>query len=1422
MSECLQAQLDEVHALHYIFFPATVSCRAGVPDYLFAEDLMPSDEYQKLLSVMRPRTKIRLYAESSTFDDSREDLLKIGFRASPYSGDYYKSTDMAQSFIDVTFPTEYPETPPCMVITMNMSLSNTSQIKLVSQMKKVIRDTKDGVCIYNAVMCLNDFLHNVHAKHYQLWDETTGEAVYVDHGEVYTEHSAAITKGSSADNTDSERGVGMMCLAYSDMVSTSAQSGELALSFESINSLIDRNITFAPNVNDASPVEKDAYSSGLEVCQWSVHSAIQSPLWYETNKKTMKIMREEVANENVEYFGGQKKVVEGFWQNNKSTNLFGSYVLLNSSHSPAYRGVEQTMEIQNKSLGDSYSSSSAMASIGSDVPPPRSDREVSYPLSPQTVVRINRSLTVLKALASTNTMERYWHDFKETTTMTDTSYSSFVKAHHMLDKNCYMVRKYALPSFCPLNVKKKMFDPKEDVNRFLMVRKVIIQKIISRIAVLASLQHNSIARYYQCWSDKSHSKEVISNMVNIAETLLDNGSIALDNGENKLMNSLKNKMKCLLLDKKYTDKDLTEFALNEEVTTRKLYIQITNYDGMSLEEVIKKEELYKDETRIWILIRHLLDVLAYLHSNNAYHQDLSPNNIIFYNDASGTVVKVCFFGITRLLRQLCYSGFFCGNTQCSCHEYYSEMRKELYSCHPSTYSFGPEIDFSNLQELQNVSDYEAQQEDMFAFGILIFRMWHPPVEERAMKDILTSVICKKQFPQYFIRSTPPIIVSTLIRLFSSEKRPTAMELLSETLVPPVMDRELYKHYLRRLQNPSSEEVLDALDFLFKRQWKEDVTKLRSNIPLSDLAFISGIVEGLETFMRQRSVIITKPLVLQPKTFSEEGDDYVLALNENNTVLYLTKSILNAMKKSYTETEKNKHIISLKRFCVGECFEGETCKLSGVYGSSQKLDTHLLKKGLSRHILKQLHNSNEILSNLEMRIVDMEAGALCTAFDSLVAVNIGEKVSLVLHYPLVVIDFIALSFNISIEAAHETYKNISSLDINHYTLTMHLQELGIAEDDNKEILIRVADLLRKRCKLSHALYEMHSIVMSTTYSSCSPWSEVLDSISQEIATFCNQKPIVFPSSMADLCNPQHEQYIKKVKHMLELAKALSALDHAEDCYMECIPESKVEELYDCSIDLPSFSCYAGSDKYEKLVLVGGSVIDEFRVLHVYFEYFFQNMVELNEYNKMNGDAEETLLTDGIDVVVTCQNSKLLPAACSISSRLIDAGMSCECRALPLIYTNHFNERLRKICGVKVRVHLQNRQGTSSDQDPTVTISEINNIDRLSDEEASAVRDSEVHNTEQKHGQMRYSGKGDLGATRKHDRSTFLTDTEYQLDGDSHSRRGALSNAVEYEDDRLFTNVSFHVESLRGVHIQPRKIDNGASLVRYVKSLLSSES
>ena len=66
-------------------------------------------------------------------------------------------------------------------------------------------------------------------------------------------------------------------------------------------------------------------------------------------------------------------------------------------------------------------------------------------------------------------------------------------------------------------------------------------------------------------------------------------------------------------------------------TERSIYLVLELIQGKSLQEVLKKSAAFKEnysEAKVMIMIKSILDALAYLAAKGIMHRDLKPDNIL--------------------------------------------------------------------------------------------------------------------------------------------------------------------------------------------------------------------------------------------------------------------------------------------------------------------------------------------------------------------------------------------------------------------------------------------------------------------------------------------------------------------------------------------------------------------------------------------------------------------------------------------------------------------------------------------------------------------------------------------------------------------------------------------------------------------------
>ncbi|AFZ80163.1 hypothetical protein BEWA_030150 [Theileria equi strain WA] len=1307
-------QIEEIYAIHCIYFPVKIINPGKLDWSKFPDDCMSDAEYKNLSVKSKFRTDIKV-GTVSIKDVKKLELIRFSFVVSEnLESDLY-------SIIEVTFPKDYPVKPPLLTIKMTISLPPEEREHLVNEITDIIKRSSGNICIFDISVCVCETMNRVSNDHKNLWQEMTVRQVHSDDSSDDEQHVNRVQQGDSPRENVSES------------ITKSSNDGRL----DSVNT-------------SSSKLLADVKIARIPLPTWSAQSLIQSPLWYEKKKGTR--YAQVLKNDSHEY----NKLQLG-------TGDISSFLDI-----PVLSLHENALNISNIESIDMLSNEvSSFNSVEENSGAFTEQDDLTEELD---LIALSNKSIIISAiqgyLIQTKQLihaDRYKRDFVESLSQDQPCYRLSV-AKHILDQNLYSIKSYDLPHFCSFNSLGNFSDGRIIFHHLSFRRRLIVNELISKISGLAKLQHNSISRYYQCWLEKDVEVTKIDELNLLCQSVLD-GTFDTKSHK-KYTRQLLLKVAARMDD---TDEITDDFLLSETITQRRLFIQMQHFEGRTLEQEIQNNNLYKDEKLLWSFIRHLLDVLAYLHHHNAYHLRLSPDNIIVTSDSYGTGLKVCEFGIVGSLRQLYNFEYQCKSPSCGCR-ISRNVRDYLYEFHPSSYG---------LDAPAGDQDYDAEQEDMFAFGLIIFKMWHPPTEESQMRDIILKVVSSRTFPQYFIQSTPQIIITTLIRLFSNERRPTATELLRETLVPPVMDIYLYKQYLRRLQNPLSEESMDAVKFLFSRDWKSNVTRLKGDTDVEYLAHASHVVDRLETFMSNRSVVIRPPLIMQPSV-DGTGDDVLLVLDSNNAILYLVRNILQSLLKAFQLNPDDKSGLGFKQFSAGDIYFGDKCALSAAFGITLKLD-NVTSTLLDGQIKRNFDDTSMLIAMAQVELVSV-------AVDSLKSLDL--RISLMISFSPLMRDFLSLVLGVEAEISQEIISKLCHIYINEYNLKMLLGNYSIACES--DVVRALVDLFSSSYNLPVTLYKLHSLaVLLANFSQdnsaeCTHLLKELSLLKNDSCSV-NTSGEISTKGISDAYSTIQDQYLKRIRYMLELSKFLEVLGYTKYCFMELVSDNV--RLKNFCEHFPLFCCYMDDYPNKYAVAVGGCYDSSLyvsegstNILHFGIEYIIEELVATSKRGKrLEGYAIAPTKSNVVDVIITSQTVRLLPAAVSIANKLIDAGLSCECRAIPLVLTNHFNERLQMINGVKARVHLQKSSNVVS----TPLLSHATATDAI---------DEPMENL----------------TPGEHKSSSDLRIEE----AESVSKINLAEFSEGEDGDRSAMNIIYHVEPVNGSFSQAKKMESETSLVHFL--------
>ena len=278
------------------------------------------------------------------------------------------------------------------------------------------------------------------------------------------------------------------------------------------------------------------------------------------------------------------------------------------------------------------------------------------------------------------------------------------------------------------------------------------------------------------------------------------------------------------------------------IKERHLYIQM-EYCKTTLRAVIDEGHLCNKPTEVHLLLRQILEALAYIHSRGMIHRDLKPANIFL--DGEGNI-KIGDFGLARLLSanvepedesppmNYSFEGDGYGDGEGDCFE--DERHREAHlsfsqsgismsgasAADSHTEGVGTAM-YSAPEQQQGVQNASAiskiqmviarrydERADMFSVGIILFEMCRPPFST-GMERVVTLRALRStgSLPADFPTDGPFAVFRQVIPWLVQQQptqRPSAAELLLSSLLPPRIDTDsMYlEEITEALWRPNSE------------------------------------------------------------------------------------------------------------------------------------------------------------------------------------------------------------------------------------------------------------------------------------------------------------------------------------------------------------------------------------------------------------------------------------------------------------------------------------------------------------------------------------------------------------------------------------------------------------------------------------------
>ncbi|XP_058833033.1 eIF-2-alpha kinase GCN2-like [Topomyia yanbarensis] len=512
----------------------------------------------------------------------------------------------------------------------------------------------------------------------------------------------------------------------------------------------------------------------------------------------------------------------------------------------------------------------------------------------------DKSLHVMPAYMNTSlTWEksRLQTEFEVLSHIGKGAYGDVLKVRNILDNRQYAIKRILLPA------RSKQF----------------YKKMTREVELLSRLNHENVVRYYNSWvesvspgDDQHHGVESSCDW-----------SVSAGSARKRVAkkNSEKNSdwvLDCMAIDSSSDDDDDDEDSSdgiefvnsqgevatyasfsdgvtpeNEKVKTSGgtpavpvemlyMYIQMEFCEKSTLRTAIDSG-LYQDVDRVWRLFREIAEGLSHIHQQGMIHRDLKPVNIFL---DSRDQVKIGDFGLAT-------TSILALQNQQQERLTHSHQIKSLDMGNSLTGKVGTALYVApELTGNASKSTYN-QKVDLYSLGIILFEMSTQPLATgmervKTLMDLRTDTI---RFPESFLSESKYSQQVQVIRWLLNHdpsKRPTAEELLSSELVPPIRleageIQDIVRHVLSNSQSRHYKHLIarcfaQESDTIGELSYHLDMVPI---IPHFD--FLKSKI--VELFRKHGAIEVVTPL-LTPYTKSTARNNSVKLMTHSGSIVSL--------------------------------------------------------------------------------------------------------------------------------------------------------------------------------------------------------------------------------------------------------------------------------------------------------------------------------------------------------------------------------------------------------------------------------------------------------------------------------------------------------------------------------------------------------
>ncbi|CAL1531307.1 unnamed protein product [Lymnaea stagnalis] len=373
-----------------------------------------------------------------------------------------------------------------------------------------------------------------------------------------------------------------------------------------------------------------------------------------------------------------------------------------------------------------------------------------------------------------------------------------------------------------------------------------------------------------------------------------------------------------------------EAEVKAEQVVKILYIQMECCEEITLRHTIDKG-LCSNMIRVWRLFKEIIEGLVYIHEKDIIHRDLKPVNIFL---DSYDHVKIGDFGLART-DVLSKDGYLSDKTlQASDLDLSSSQSDGSVGDGILTGAVGTAHYVSPEVMLGVGKVHYDQKIDMYSLGVIFFEMCYrslPTEHERG--SVLHNIrLPSVQFPDDFdtkLLNHQTQIIRWLLT-HDPNLRPTSKELLSSSLLPPIVIQETELSEILRLvichpQSTSHSHVLEALfkqkimqeqDAMYDHETIENIISWRTAILFQQIKSTLTTV-----FTRHGAIYIPLPLFMPNCSVIDDNKDMVKLMDCKGGIV----SVPVDQRIPFARYIGRRNIQSMKRFAIEKVFTEKKCQ-----------------------------------------------------------------------------------------------------------------------------------------------------------------------------------------------------------------------------------------------------------------------------------------------------------------------------------------------------------------------------------------------------------------------------------------------------------------------------------------------------------------